>query len=1117
METPEPVHAAEFFILRTPLLPFDEWLAFGEGLAAPAALGDPARLEEAVARDRARLRDRLRALAERPEVREALFVASPSFEESLNAWLAGPDTERGLKAEHVLVRYFARMAGRATPFGLFAGWSQGRVASGAEGARGRRGSPPPEATRLAVEGRPAYQRHTRLDMNYLFTLAEGLARDPDIRRHLRYRPNSSLYRAAGRLRYARSQPAEPGGRGRSYRLVAAEPSEYLDLALEQSRGGATPAAIAAALLEHDPELGRDEVEAFANELIDGEVLVPDLSPAVTGPEPIHRMIEELGGTSAGVIAPGAHATRVLEEARGALSALDEGSLGAEPERYRAVARSLAGLPAPVELPRLFQVDMSKPAPQAVLGAEVIRELLGGVRLLHRIAAPRPEDALDRFRKAFRERYEAQEVPLVEALDEESGIGFDRSTAPSAEASPLLPGIDLPGAKTFEGAAWGPWEALLLGKLGAALVAREREIELDESDLSALENKDRPPLPDCFAVMASLAAASERAIASGDFRVHIAHVTGPSGARLLGRFCHADQRLEEATRQLLRTEEAHRPEAIYAEIVHLPQGRVGNVILRPVLRDHEIAWIGRSGASRERQIGIDDLWVSVVADRVVLRSRSLGREVIPRMATAHNFQANSLGIYRFLCSLQVQGCAGGLGFRWGALEASPYLPRVVVRRLVLEPARWRLGRPQLDPLSGRGARLFHAASELRAQLDLPRHVTVVDGDNLLPIDLDNILSVETLAHLVKRRSHVDLMETYPPPTELCAAGPEGRFVHELVVPFVRAAAPAPERALRSPSSPRPSEVAARVPRTARCFPPGSEWLYAKLYCGAASADGVLDEVVAPLVESARSSGAADGWFFIRFGDPDWHLRLRLRGDPGRLLGEVLPALTRLAAPLLSDGRIARIQLDTYEREIERYGGPVGIGLAERLFEADSDAVLGILRLYPGDAGADARWRLALRGMDLLLADLAFDTSLRRHVVDRARAGFAREFHADVALERQLGSKYRSERASLEALLSPEPPADHPLSPGCELLARRSQRIAAAATELRSAARSGALEVSLPSLAASYLHMHVNRLLRSAHRAQELVLYDLLSRIYAARTARSTGRAAAPVSMTGSDDV
>jgi hypothetical protein len=32
------------------------------------------------------------------------------------------------------------------------------------------------------------------------------------------------------------------------------------------------------------------------------------------------------------------------------------------------------------------------------------------------------------------------------------------------------------------------------------------------------------------------------------------------------------------------------------------------------------------------------------------------------------------------------------------------------------------------------------------------------------------------------------------------------------------------------------------------------------------------------------------------------------------------------------------------------------------------------------------------------------------------------------------------------------------------------------------------------------MHVNRLLRSAHRAQELVLYELLDRAYSARAGR-----------------
>src|SRR5262249_7768085 len=144
---------------------------------------------------------------------------------------------------------------------------------------------------------------------------------------------------------------------------------------------------------------------------------------------------------------------------------------------------------------------------------------------------------------------------------------------------------------------------------------------------------------------------------------------------------------------------------------------------------------------------------------------------------------------------------------------------------------------------------------------------------------------------------------------------------------------------------------------RSFPPGSEWLYAKLYTGPATLDQVLREVVQPVVESALRSGAAERWFFIRYGDPDWHLRLRFQGRPGRLQGEVLPALQAAAAPLLADGRLWRFQFDTYEREIERYGGPVGIVLAEQLFHADSEAVLALADWFTADSRGDLRWRLA----------------------------------------------------------------------------------------------------------------------------------------------------------------
>ena len=51
-----------------------------------------------------------------------------------------------------------------------------------------------------------------------------------------------------------------------------------------------------------------------------------------------------------------------------------------------------------------------------------------------------------------------------------------------------------------------------------------------------------------------------------------------------------------------------------------------------------------------------------------------------------------------------------------------------------------------------------------------------------------------------------------------------------------------------------------------------------------------------------------------------------------------------------------------------------------------------------------------------------------------------------------------------------------------------------------AQAAAGHIALDELVASYLHMQVNRLLRSAQREQELVLYELLIRHYQAQRAQ-----------------
>src|SRR4051812_17081272 len=254
--------ASGFFAFRTPLLPFDELQAWGDGLEAPTAVDDPALLEQALAADRARLRERLRAAVERPEVRDALFVASPDLCKRLDVWLQEPESESGQKVERSLVRYFQRMAGRATPFGLFAGCSVGTI--------GRE-------TRLAVEARAGYRRNTRLDMDYLVALAEALEREPALRSSLTFRPNSSLYGVAGRLRFTEYRR---NGKGRSHCTVGVEDSDSLRQALARARDGVRPGELAAALVEGDPDAPLAAAEEYVGELIDSQVLVSELAPSV---------------------------------------------------------------------------------------------------------------------------------------------------------------------------------------------------------------------------------------------------------------------------------------------------------------------------------------------------------------------------------------------------------------------------------------------------------------------------------------------------------------------------------------------------------------------------------------------------------------------------------------------------------------------------------------------------------------------------------------------------------------------------------------------------------------------------------------------------------------------
>ncbi|MDT5107264.1 MAG: lantibiotic biosynthesis protein, partial [Mycobacterium sp.] len=663
---------------------------------------------------------------QRPEVLEALYLASPDL---LARWHATTQGAKRDRIERAVGAYVVRMATRPTRFGLFAGCGTGAIA---------------ETTSLCVPALSELVRRSRLDTGLLAALATRIEHDPDARAALRFTRNNSIYTVGRRLRYIETRVSATA---RTHHLVAVDADEALRATLGRARGGIGSDALAAALVVDDITL--EEARAYIGELIGAGLLVSDLQPAITGDDAITEMITVLRRSAV----TDKTVTR-LEHAQSILERLDAAGLDGDLTSYADLEATLRDEVPDLDPARLVQVDLFKPTPGLTLGRRVVAELASAIRLLHRIT-PTEETSLDRFRAAFEERYGTREVPLAEVLDEELGIGFERSVHPAADESPLLGGLDF-GPPSPSEQRWQPRDAVLLRLLSQALEEQHQEIALGDADLDALAELAPRPLPDALAVLASLSGSPE-GIAHGEFRVVVHSVNGPSGAALLGRFCAGDAELAAAVQRHLRAEEAHHPNTLYAEVVHLPEGRTGNILRRPVLRATEITFLGRSGAPTGTQLGIDDLLVSVQVGQVVLRSRRLGRQVLPRLTAAHNTVLNSLGIYRFLSALQYQGVAGGLRFDWGPLGSAPFLPRITCGRLVLARARWRLAAEELADL-----RTVADVRRLRERRRLPRLVAIAEGDNELLVDLDRDVAVEVALRTLTGGKAATLVEVYPPP-------------------------------------------------------------------------------------------------------------------------------------------------------------------------------------------------------------------------------------------------------------------------------------------------------------------------------------------------------------------
>ncbi len=124
--------------------------------------------------------------------------------------------------------------------------------------------------------------------------------------------------------------------------------------------------------------------------------------------------------------------------------------------------------------------------------------------------------------------------------------------------------------------------------------------------------------------------------------------------------------------------------------------------------------------------------------------------------------------------------------------------------------------------------------------------------------------------------------------------------------------------------------------------GISWLSAYLFCKC-PLDEVLRELISPVIKDAFGNYFIQ-YFFIRYYENGPHIRLRLKGETAILEKVIRPKLIQASDDYFStvlNGNQCSLQFVPYEPEFERYGGPTGTRIAEKIFQASSRIVLNIL--------------------------------------------------------------------------------------------------------------------------------------------------------------------------------
>jgi len=1004
---------------------------------------------------------------------ESIYIASPLLYDECVKLKQGQvkSSKEKEKIERSIYRYYIRMHTRSTPFGLFSTCGVTKWAD--------------TATSTGYQEK-SFRRHTRLDIHFLHKMTSGFIQSPEIKPYLKYYPNNSAYFIGTEVRYIEYTYVN---NLRKYKISAVTNNQYITRVLAISKNGLTISEIENEIVKGG--ISFTDAKDFVNSIIDSQLLVSEFEVSLTRHDDyflqIQKTLTDLYNHSQNEQI--AVILKQLSDINQEINCLDKNQAN-EITKYKSIIDRLRVLEPALDESKTFHIDAYRVDKTHQINKDVKDQLLDLMCFLKELnaGAVNLNDKFENFKNKFFQRYEYSAVPLAEALDTDFGIGYpiDKATF----SAPLVDDIPFDNDEFNTTINLSFIDKWLLNILRDPQHKTAPFIRLDEQKLPFPGNHNWKFSPLSLSAMFRLVNDQENTILFEGF-------FSPSAASVLARFTHGNHEIRAVAQEIVDKEELLADHCLLAEIAHMPDNRISNVIMHPTLRKYEIPYLATAAVTNEHVIELNDLYLKFQNNEIILFSKRLNKRVIPCKTHMHNHFSNTLPIYHFLSDMQMQGTNKSLGFSWGSITPLfNYLPRICYKNIVLSPACWSLPAQIFKAITedSNPEAILSTFSNIKKMYNLPDLVLYAEGDNELLVDLNDSHAVNIWLALIKNKSNILLKEF------LWINQSNGaEYINQYIASLVYQGAKENIQPAFDPYISQPADDNL----VQRSFPLGSEWLYFKFYCGASSGDLVLTETIMPMIQHFSTLNLLKKWFFIKYVDPDFHIRLRMQLVNQEDFAKVTQMINTTVMQSRNRLLIQKFQPDTYVREIERYGNN-SMELCESMFCVDSLITLQLLHIFKGDQNQVRKSLCGLKLVDHMLNLFNLSLTEKTELISTYKKGYQAEFRTNKKTNEKINAKYNAYK---DVIMETMGESINPLYKNINiLLEHKSQMMKPLVEEVLNLHEQEKLNNDLPFLISSLLHMMLNRLITQKERIHELLIYEFLFKYYSMQA--NVGKAKMP---------